>query len=277
VLQALEQMTPFVGGAANRYRRGLIVRTYRGVRTVSHSGLWPGFRTEYLRAPELDTAVIAIANHAGIDPGLIAHRTLDMLLDARRAPPIPSFPPATEVLPLAGRYLGPGHGLTLDIEVSAAGAVTLTTFGMPQTVEPDGAGWLAVPRSSSVFAVRAAPDGDVDVAEDAGVVERWVRVATDAVLPDGLVGAYESTEMGVLWTLTAQDGGLTAQARGPVACAGPWMITPIDGQHVRIHLPTRPSPSWLDVVIERDAQGSVTGLVASGSRARGVRYSRRPG
>ena len=50
VLAALERPTPFRNGMHNHYARGLRLRNYRGVPTVSHGGLWPGYRTEFLRA-----------------------------------------------------------------------------------------------------------------------------------------------------------------------------------------------------------------------------------
>lgn len=50
--EALATQAPFTGGAMNLYARGLRIDTWRGVRTVSHGGLWPGYRTEFLRVPE---------------------------------------------------------------------------------------------------------------------------------------------------------------------------------------------------------------------------------
>lgn len=275
VLEALEVATPFANGQPNLYRRGLIGRTHRGVRTLSHSGLWPGFRTEFLRVPERDLAVIAIANHAGADPGLVAHQVLDALLDGARAPKPPAMPPRDALLPLAGRYLHAGSGATLDLEVDAAGAVTLSTYGQAMAGEATADGRLAVPRSSSVFAVRAAGPDAVEVELDAGIRETWQRVADGAALPDDLPGEYESAEMATVWTIRRVDEGIEARAAGPVAHGAPWRVTPVGPRDVRLHLPTRPNPSWIDVRLERDAAGVLVALVASSSRVRGVRYLRR--
>jgi len=89
---ALATQAPFSNGAVNLYARGQVVRDYRGVRTVGHGGLWPGYRTEFLRAPAEDITVIVIANRADADPNLLAHQVLDLLLDARPgAAPAPAL------------------------------------------------------------------------------------------------------------------------------------------------------------------------------------------
>ena len=56
-----------------RYRRGVAIGEVRGLETVGHGGLWPGFRTEFLRVPAADLTVIVIANLATIDPWRLAH------------------------------------------------------------------------------------------------------------------------------------------------------------------------------------------------------------
>jgi CubicO group peptidase (beta-lactamase class C family) len=275
VLDALEVATPFVNGTMNLYRRGLIGRSYRGVHTVSHSGLWPGLRTEFLRVPEREIAVIAIANHAGADPGLAAHQVLDVMLDATRAPRAPTLPPRAALLLLAGRYMHPATGATLDLGVDEAGRVSLATHGQSMSGEPTPDGRLAVPRSSSVFAVRAIGADAVEVELDAGAVEIWQRVPDRAALPADLPGRYHSAEMATDWTITRHAEGMVARADGPVARGPDWPISAIGPDDIRLHLPTRPNPSWLDVRIKRDCAGSIVALVASGSRARFVHYTRR--
>ena len=46
---ALTTMTPFNNGKPNTYARGLRIKLHRGVRTIGHDGLWPGYKTQ-LRA-----------------------------------------------------------------------------------------------------------------------------------------------------------------------------------------------------------------------------------
>ena len=53
----LEHCDLFTNGELNDYARGLRLSSVRGVRTVSHGGLWPGYKTEFLRIPELETTI----------------------------------------------------------------------------------------------------------------------------------------------------------------------------------------------------------------------------
>ena len=64
---------PLTGGHANHYRRGVGVGELRGLETMGHGGLWPGFRTEFLRVPAADLTVVVIANLGTIDPWRLAH------------------------------------------------------------------------------------------------------------------------------------------------------------------------------------------------------------
>lgn len=274
VLAALERQTPFANGTTNLYARGLVLRRYRGTVTASHGGLWPGYRTEYLRAPEHDAAVIVIANNGSIDPALMAHRVLDMLLDRAGAVSVPPMPPKETVAPLAGRWLDDATGATLDVAVGEDGAVTLTTNGLPAAAEATEDGWLAVPRASAVFALRGAGPDAVEVRQDAGVVSTWRRVAEGAALPDDLPGTYVSEEMATRWEIVREGAGMTARAHGPVVRGPAWEIEPVAERDVRVHVPMTLMRAWLDVRIERGAGGAIAALVVNGGRVKEARYTR---
>ena len=102
---SLAEQAPLTDGRSSAYARGLAVQEWRGVTTVSHGGLWPGYRTEFLRIPERDLTVICIANLGSIVPYRLAREAAEAALEAeRQLHPLPP-PPAPEVLErLAGRY-----------------------------------------------------------------------------------------------------------------------------------------------------------------------------
>ena len=271
---ALSTHAPFANGTANLYARGQVAREYRGVRTVGHGGLWPGYRTEFLRVPEQGVTIIAIANRADADPLLLAHQVLDLLLDARpgAAPaPRPANPDAMR--PLAGRWLDPTSGTTLDIAVTPEGTTSFATFGQPfePSTLPDGR--LGTVRGMASFALRPVDADTVEVEFDAGHVATYRRVPPGAALPDGLPGRYRSEEMDADWTIEADGDGLQVQARGPVTRGGPWRVEPVEGDRIRIPVPGL-LPSWLDVEALRDTARAVTGLRVNGGRVRSVLYQR---
>lgn len=274
VLDELERQTPFVNGQPSRYARGLLAMPYRGVDTFLHSGLWPGYRTEFLRAPTLDAAVIAITNHAGADPNLVAHRTLDFLLDRRGAVKAPALPPAEHLAPLVGRYLNAASGETLDIAVSAAGVPTLNANGIPSTAEATGDGRLTIPRGSTVFTVGAAGPDAVAVEVAAGHVTTWNRVAPGGVLPTDLPGTYYSAEMDARWTVETHGDSMRLHVAGPVVRGVWWDVAPIAGDDVRVYVPGALRRSWLDVRVERNAAGAIAALRVNGGRVKNVSYVR---
>ena len=72
------------GGHANNYRRGVAVEELRGLQTVGHGGLWPGFRTEFLRVPKAGLTVVVIANLGSIDPWRRARTIAALALEGDR-------------------------------------------------------------------------------------------------------------------------------------------------------------------------------------------------
>lgn len=274
VIAALERATPFRNGMPNHYARGLRLRSYRGVPTVSHGGLWPGYRTEFLRAPQQEPAVIVIANHAGIDLNSLAHRVLDMLLDRHGAVVAPKPPPKDQVAGLAGRYMDPATGATLDIDAAEDGTITFTTNGLPATAEATEDGRLGVPRSGVPITARQSGHDAVEVDLDAGVIGLWQRVVPSATLPADLPGTYVSDEMAARWTITREGDGMIVRSHGPVVRGPAWPVEPITCQDVRVHIPATIARSWLDVRIERGADGTIRALNVHGGRVKSVRYAR---
>lgn len=273
-LDGLLTQTPFSNGTENRYARGLVMRPYRGMATWSHGGLWPGFRTEFLMVPDQQATVIVIANQGGADPNLLAHRALDAVLDGRPGVhPVPPGLPRDVLNRLSGRYLDDATGTTLDVDVGEIGETILTTFGVPAIAEATEDGRLAIPRSSSTFALRPLAGDRVEVEQDAGTIGAWRRIEEGFRLPEGLAGRYRSEEMATEWTATEQDGKTTIVASGPVATGPAWDVEPIEGDLFRVRTPGTLYRGWLDVRASREG-GRIDGLVVSGGRVKRVRYDR---
>jgi D-aminopeptidase len=273
---ALSRQTPFGNGATNRYARGQVVRDHRGLRTISHGGLWPGYRTEFLRVPDRRTAVIVITNAAPLDPNAMAHAVLDAILDAdRTVVAAPPWPERQNLHLLAGRYLDPAGPASVDIAVPGDGPPTFTLYGLKHATEPLADGRIATARANVVFAVRPAGEDAIEVEQDAGTVGVWRRAGPGATMPTGLAGTYRSDEMDATWTMRPDaNGGLAIDVRGPVAATGNWRIEALAEDVVRIHVPGTLWPAWLDTRVQRDGAGAVTGLKVNGGRARGVLYAR---
>ncbi len=273
--EALSTGMPFSNGRPSLYARGQVVREYRGLHTVGHGGLWPGYRTEFLRVPGEGIAVIAISNRGDVDTSLLAHQALDLILDGRPGTaPVPVRPDPAITAPLAGRWLAEDASATLDVAVTPEGATTFTSYGLPFEPSVQADCRIGTVRGMTPFALQATDAGTLEVEMDAGHTDTYRRVAAGAMLPDGLAGTYRSQEMAAAWTLAVGEAGLHVTVRGPAISAGPWRVEAVEGDVIRIHVPDILYPSWLDVLVLRDRAGGVEGLSVSGSRVKRVLFRR---
>ena len=270
--EALAQQAPFTNGKLNAYARGLEISPYRGVRTISHGGLWPGFKTEFLRVPERGLSIICIANNATAAPYDLAHQVLDVLLDG--APGVQAPPPPLAGAHLPGRYLDRDNLLTLDIELEADGTPKANMHGTAFALKSMADGRWTAWRGAFPFALRDKGT-TLEVETDAGETSTFHRLDSAAKLPADLPGRYVSHEIGAVWHIAAStDGRMTVEVQGPLHHVHGWEVAPIDGDVVRVYTPGIASRVWLDVRAEREGVGRISGLRVHGGRARHLVFAR---
>jgi D-aminopeptidase len=269
---ALAHCDPFTNGLPNDYARGLREAEVRGIRTVSHGGLWPGFKTEFLRIPELDAAIIVIANNAVADPYAIGQSLLHHLLDGRPGTtPAPRLPEPDILARHAGRFLDPAGPATVDFTLTQAGTLSGSVNGVPFAVRSGTDGRLVAARAGNDFSFRLAADGaSMDIELDAGATATWQRVAPGAALPPDLAGTWRSEEMAATWTIAEGAGGLEIHVDGPLASSGPWPVEGLAGDIFRIWVPGALYRSWLDAAIRRNQAGAAVGLLVNGNRVKNL-------
>ncbi len=269
----LAEALPFENGTVNFYARGQTRRPHRGITTISHGGLWPGFKTEFLRAPEFGLTIIAISNNGGADPNGLGVQVLDLLLDHHPdLPRAPRRPTPDSAAPLEGRWIAPNRDATLDVAVED-GQLVLRSNGVPIVPTALDDGWIGVAHGSTALAIRKIEDDQIEVERSAGERSKWHRSQPGA-LPAGLAGRYVSAEMATTWILAEEADGWRIRVCGPiVAAGGPWVVEPIESECFRVEVPGILFNTWLDVraVIE---EGAVVALLASGNRVKNVRYER---
>ncbi|UPY36990.1 serine hydrolase domain-containing protein [Sediminicoccus sp. KRV36] len=255
---ALEATTAFNNGVVNRYALGLDVESWRGLRVVSHGGLWPGFKTAFLRVPEKQLAVIVIANNASLDPHHMALQVLEAALDGD--PALAPAPPALDHAAMTGSWLCEADGLSLD--VSAAGVARM--HGVPFALVPAEDGRMTARRGA--FPFRAAlPEGETMAVEfDAG--HRAVFRRATPVTPPALDGVWHCRELAAEWHISGQ----AVRALGPIRRGPDWGITAFGPRHLRIAMPSALYEGWADAVLAEDGQS----LVVNAGRARGLVFTR---
>ena len=271
--RALAQQVPFLNGHANSYARGLQVKPYRGLRTVDHGGLWPGFKTEFLRVPELNLTVIAIANNAAVDCYRLAHRVLDGLVEDN---PQPALPPRPALDALAGRYLDRESATSVEFSVAADGTPMASMNGVPFALEATADGRLSAARGAFDF-ITTLPDkhGGIGIEFDAGTHAAYERMSSEPVgLPTGLAGRYACAELGAIWTVTTEgDTHAKIAVAGPLHHAGPWKLLAIEGDQLRAEMPSVLFKAWLDIQVLHGG-GRIAGLEVSGGRSKRLRFDR---
>lgn len=269
---ALTMLTPFNNGRSNTYARGLRIKLHRGVRTVGHDGLWPGYKTSFVRVPDHNAAVICISNDATADPHDVAFQIVDALIEDRPGVhAVPPMPANDALARLPGRYLDRDSGATVDVALNSDGCITASCNGVTFTTIATGDGRLATSRGSADFTMRGGSDGDtLEVERDAGVQEMLHRVAPGAVLPGDLSGRYGNPDTAATWTIS----GDALSIMGPLVAAGPWEIEPIEGDYIRVYTPMTLYRGWLDCRVMRDRGGRVSGIRVDGGRVKGLVFGR---
>jgi hypothetical protein len=178
--------------------------------------------------------------------------------------------PAVSVLaPLAGRYLDRSGPMTLDVSVDAAGSVLVGANGTQMTVKASEDGRLVAGKGSFALLIQPAGEG-LEVELPSGHRQSFVRLGAEPPLPAGLDGVYRCPDMSATWTIMGCD----VSVQGPLVGNSDWSVAGVDGDFVRIHMPSVLFQGWLDVRIQRDEAGAVASLFVNGGRAKGLIYTR---
>ena len=275
--QRLTTSMPLAGGSANNYLRGIERGQLRGLATLGHGGLWPGYRTEFLRVPDARLSVVVIANLSSADPHRLARTVaVDILRDANMLTPAPEPVAASAIEDVAGTYVNEAEPSLFDL-VWRDGEPTVIQNGMPFALMPRGDGWLVADRGSFEFALRLPATNDtLEVALGAGRVVPFHRLAYRDRPPADLAGRYQATDCGATWTIEpVSAGGYAIAVAGPLVTGG--AAWPVRGVTVDLIEIETPSP-WLAVTqlarIERNAAGAVTGLIVSSGRIKRMSFAR---
>lgn len=108
------------------YAFGLVISNYRGLRTVSHSGSWAGFRASLIRFPDEQFSIICLSNLSTFNPAAISYKIADIYLahkfkeEVKKEKPQeikPFLLSEKELLEKCGNYKEAKFGLWLTISL----------------------------------------------------------------------------------------------------------------------------------------------------------------
>lgn len=222
-LRELYTLIPFNNGMPTAYGYGLALERYRGLMTVGHGGLWPGYRTEFLRIPQRRLTIIVIANVDAIDPYASARQIADILLagDKGIEPEIRTRPdPAW-----AGRWVDAPSGTVVDLKVEK-GVLFADMWGGWMRCRPLPGGRWRVLRGVFDLTLRFRDDA-VEADLGAGNIHRLLRAKPPKFDAKGLVGSWRSEELDATYTISGTAKRLSVAIKGPAGSAGPWPLEPV--------------------------------------------------
>ena len=271
----LAAVAPLTGGHANGYRRGVGVGELRGLATIGHGGLWPGFRTEFLRVPATNLTVVVIANLGSIDPWRLARRIAMLALDGNKKLK-PALAPITEaeIKPIAGTWFNPREPSLFDL-AWRNGEPVVTQYGMPFALGRRADGWFGAERGSFEFALKPGRAGTLRVDLGAGRVVSFKKLGKRKAVPAAVAGTYVSADSGAAWHIRKNGDGCAAAVSGLLVGGGPpWPVRGLDADTVEIESPA----GWITVTqlahLERHRSGKITALVVSTGRIKRMRFER---
>lgn len=273
----LAAIAPLTGRHANNYRRGVAVEELRGLATLGHGGLWPGFRTEFLRVPKAGLTVVVIANLGSIDPWRRARAIAALALEGNRKMKA-ALPPITaaEVKPLAGTWFNAEEPSLFDLAWRDGEAI-VTQNGMPFALGRRAGGWFAAERGSYEFALKPGPKGTLRVDLGAGRVLGFKKMAKRAAVPAAIAGTYVSSDCSAVWRISRDGADWKMEVGGPLISGGaPWIVRGLDADTVEIESPG----SWIKATqlahLVRDRGGKIAALEVSTGRIKKMRFDLTP-
>ena len=271
----LAAVAPLTGGHTNKYRRGVQADELRGLATIGHGGLWPGFRTEFLRVPEADLTVVVIANLGSIDPWRQARAIAALALEGNRKLKSMAAPiAAAEIKPIAGTWFNGEEPSLFDLAWRNGEAV-VTQNGMPFMLGRRADGWFAAERGSFEFALTPGRAGTLRVDLGAGRILIFKKPGRRKPVPAAIAGTYVSPDSGAAWHIRRGGADYTIGVSGPLIAGGPaWSLAGIDADTVEVVSPA----GWITASqlahLERDRAGRIVALQVSTGRVKRMRFER---
>jgi CubicO group peptidase (beta-lactamase class C family) len=284
LIEQLQTTGTLNSGEKIDYARGLGVDEYRGLRRVSHSGGWAGYRAELMRFPDQKLSVVTLCNLGNTNPTALAQQVTDLYLADKLAPAeVASATPnastggpaggAVDTARYAGLYWSASNGFIRRIYARDGKLVYSRGQDNENELAPLGGDrflMLGVPVKSEVSFSPAAPGAPrrMQVASAGGKPTVFEEVQPVSPRPEDLAayaGTYTSAELDTTWTLAVENGRLSLRPkRGPAAPLEPSFADAFKG------------PAGL-MRFQRDGEKKVTGFVVGAGRARDLKFTKTAG
>jgi CubicO group peptidase (beta-lactamase class C family) len=256
------------------YARGLAVGSYKGLRTVDHSGADAGYRSHLLRFPDQKFGVACLCNYGQVNPSVLAYQVADLYLAGQLTPtPERAMPAGIELTEdeLKGKVGAFWDGKSEELVRTAIGEgkLRLAGFGFNAVLTPVERDRFRAPERGLEVVFDPSAQGmttGITVTMDSYRPTKFAAMApADTSHLDDYVGSYYSDEIDVVYRVSLRDRRL--------------MITRRKFNPIQLTAAFRDgfvSASVLGTVrFTRDAQNRVNGFRISAGRVRNFAFIRR--
>jgi CubicO group peptidase (beta-lactamase class C family) len=276
MVDALQTPGHLSNGTPLQYGRGEFLGSYRGLRSVTHSGAWIGYRAAFDRFPSVHTSVVVLCNSDAAPAGALAQRVEDIILAPYLKPtPVPVHQSAMLTATAAQAYAGSYFDQT------EAQAYTIAAQGTKVVLKAGDSAYPLVPTGGLSFRLGSTPvsfsrdkSGAIDAlrlgnGEGAVDARRFTPVTPTAADLHGVPGSYYSPDLDVTWHLDVTGTTLSlAPAR--------YMQAGAAGKLQPQMRDTFTSNSGFAIHLTRDSSGAVTGFsLGAGRGLRALPFTRK--
>jgi CubicO group peptidase (beta-lactamase class C family) len=251
------------------YARGVVIGSYRGLKTVEHSGGDAGYRSHLMRFPEQRFSVACLCNYGGTNPGRFARQVADVYLASALGPEPPKPAPITAAVTLTEQELKNKVGEYWDAKAEEIGRISINDGKLQLSVP--GLSAALVPVEANRFRVAEPPvEAVFEASSEGNPLRLTLNIAgrkpiimdamppADTSKPSEYEGAYYSEEIDSTYRVALKDGNLVVTRKK----AGPTQLTPRFRDAFG-------SPGMLGVFrFTRDAQNRVNGFRLGAGRVR---------
>ncbi|MGH9940540.1 MAG: serine hydrolase domain-containing protein, partial [Blastocatellia bacterium] len=261
------------GGVTTGYGLGLSIGTYKGLKTVEHSGADAGYRSHLMRFPDQRFSVACLCNLGSAGPNQFARKVADIYLANHLKPDAPKDNAGG--VKLSEKELADKTGAYWTSSTEELGRVTLT--GGKLFFAFDGNNAELIPLGEKRFQISGF-NGEVTFESPSEGARRIVLtpagrrpIVFDALAPvtpnaeqlAEYAGDYYGEEIDSVYKLAVQDGKLTMRRK---------KYRPVEMTPVAKDVFTAAGSGSMRFT--RDKQNRVTGLVFSRGRIKNFRFDR---
>ena len=261
------------------YNLGLTTVPYRGFKTFGHGGSLPGFKTHFMRFPEIDLGIIILSNREDTAPYQLARQIGGIVL-GDRAKPAPKAPAGVDRL--VGTYVDKATGYTLELKLKD-GLLSGATLGGEEKLEPTEDGRLATTGGHFLIDIGPIPAGMGQPKKllgmlDGGLPMIWepapMKRPGPAKLKE-LAGRYHCAETGATHEVAVHGKDLAIKLAVGHANPEPWIaMQAVMADTFRYEVPHMQWTSKPSARFARNRSGKVTALVLSSNRCRDLVFKR---